>query len=202
MTQAGSLMDKRLSILVIAAPERAAPIVEGLRASGDPQIRISAIGHSLAHCVAAHRPDIVLIHLARPSRGVLEELAMALGATERAVAMFVDRSDAHVTRAAIAAGISAYVVDGLRPERIGPVLDAALARFQILRRLRDDLAAARNALDEHKVIDRAKAVLMKARGIDENAAHALLRKTAMDRGKRLAEIARQVVLTAGLLSSR
>lgn len=196
-------MDKRLSIVVIDPdPERAAPIVDGLREIGDHDIRIISEETGLARHIAECRPDIVLIDLANPSRDVLEELAVASGPTERPVAMFVDRSDEHLTRAAVEAGISAYVVDGLRPERIKPVLDAAVARFHMVQRMRAELAATRAALEERKVIDRAKAVLMKARGIDEEAAYALLRKTAMDQGKRVAEIAQQLVLAAGLLSCR
>jgi response regulator NasT len=114
--------------------------------------------------------------------------------------MFVDRSDEQLTRAAIEAGVSAYVVDGLRPERIKPVLDAAIARFHMFQRMRAELAATKAALEERKIIDRAKAILMKARGIDEEAAYALLRKTAMDQGKRVADIAQQLVLAAGLLT--
>ena len=105
-----------------------------------------------------------------------------------------------LTRAAIEAGVSAYVVDGLRPERIKPVLDAAIARFHMFQRMRAELAATKAALEERKIIDRAKAILMKARGIDEEAAYALLRKTAMDQGKRVADIAQQLVLAAGLLT--
>jgi len=194
-------MDKRLSIVVIEPdPERAAPIVDGLREIGDHDIRIISEETGLARHIAEFRPDIVLIDLANPSRDVLEELALASGPTERPVAMFVDRSDEHLTRAAVEAGISAYVVDGLRPDRIKPILDAAIARFHMFQRMRAELATTRAALEERKVIDRAKAVLMKARGIDEEAAYALLRKTAMDQGKRVAEIAQQLVLAAGLLS--
>lgn len=196
-------MDKRLSIVVIEPdPERAAPIVDGLHEIGDHDIRIISEETGLARHVAECQPDIVLIDLANPSRDILEEMTLASGPTERPVAMFVDRSDENLTRAAVEAGISAYVVDGLRPERIKPVLDAAIARFHMFQRMRTELAATRAALEERKVIDRAKAVLMKARGIDEEAAYALLRKTAMDQGKRVPEIARQLVLAAELLSCR
>ena len=153
----------------------------------------------LARQVASLQPDVVLIDMANPSRDVLEELALASGPSERPVAMFTDSTDEQLTRSAIEAGISAYVVDGLRPERIKPILDAAIARFHIMQRIKAELAATRAALEERKVIDRAKVVLMKVRGIDEEAAYALLRKAAMDQGKRLAEIAEQLVMAAGLL---
>ena len=90
--------------------------------------------------------------------------------------------------------------DGLRPARIKPVLDAAIARFHMVHRMRVELETTRRALEERKVIDRAKGVLMKARGIDEDAAYALLRKTAMDQGRRVADVAQALVTAAGLLS--
>lgn len=193
-------MQKKLLILVVEPdPERAKSIVDGLREAGDHEIRVFAEQTGLARQVGAFRPDVVLIDIANPSRDVLEELALASGPAERTVAMFVDRTDEQMTRSAIEAGVSAYVVDGMRPERIKPILDAAMARFHMLQRMRAELAATRAALEERKIIDRAKAVLMKARGIDEEAAYALLRKTAMDQGKRVADIAQQLVLAAGLL---
>lgn len=196
-------MEKRLSIIIVEPDQdRALPIVDGLRELGDHDIRIIAEETGLARQIAEFRPDVVLIDLANPSRDVLEELALASGPMERPVAMFVDRSDEQLTRAAIEAGVSAYVVDGLRPDRIKPILDAAIARFHMIQRMRTELAATRAALEERKVIDRAKAVLMKARGIDEEAAYALLRKTAMDQGKRVADIAQQLVMAAGLLTCR
>jgi two-component system, response regulator / RNA-binding antiterminator len=142
----------------------------------------------------------VLIDVADPSRDVLEELALVSGPMERPVAMFVDRSDEQTTRAAIEAGVSAYVVDGLQPERIKPILDAAIARFHMFQKMRAELTATKAALEDRKIIDRAKTILMKARGIDEEAAYGLLRKTAMDQKRRVADIAQQLVMAAGLLS--
>lgn len=175
-------------------------IVDGLRASGDHQITVIAEETGLARRIAEGQPDIVLIDVADPSRDVLEELALVSGPLERPVAIFVDRSDAGLTRAAIEAGVSAYVVDGLQPDRIRPILDAAIARFHMFRKMRAELAATRAALEERKIIDRAKAILMKARGIDEEAAYALLRRTAMDQKRRVADIAQQLVMAAGLLT--
>jgi response regulator NasT len=142
----------------------------------------------------------VLIDISNPSRDVLEELAMASAPLERTVAMFVDRSDDSMTRAAIEAGVSAYVVDGLKAERLKPILDAAVVRFNMFQRMRAELAETKRALEERKVIDRAKGLLMKARGIEEDAAYALLRKTAMDQGKRVADVAQALVTAAELLS--
>lgn len=191
----------RLSIIVIERDRaRALRIVDGLSASGDHAITVISEATGLARRIAEQTPDIVLIDVADPSRDVLEELALVSGPMERPVAMFVDRSDEQLTRAAIEAGVSAYVVDGLHPDRIKPILDAAIARFHLFQKMRAELAATRAALEERKIIDRAKAILMKARGIDEEAAYALLRKTAMDQNRRMADIAQQLVMAAGLLT--
>ncbi|HBU15194.1 MAG TPA: two-component system response regulator, partial [Gemmobacter sp.] len=169
------------------------------REAGD--LRITVIGEEsgLARKIAEQRPDLVLIDLRSPSRDVLEELALASGPMDRPVAMFVDRSDTGLTRAAIEAGVSAYVVDGLRPERIRPILDAAIARFHMFSRMRSELAATKAALEERKVIDRAKGLVMRAKGIGEDEAYGLLRKAAMDQGKRLVDVAQAIVTAADLL---
>lgn len=192
---------KPLAIIVVEPDrERALRIVDGLRASGDHEITVISEATGLARRIAELNPDIVLIDVADPSRDVLEDLALVSGPMERPVAMFVDRSDEQMTRAAIEAGVSAYVVDGLQPDRIKPILDAAIARFHMFHKMRAELAATKAALEERKIIDRAKAILMKARGIDEEAAYALLRKTAMDQNRRMADIAQQLVMAAGLLT--
>jgi two-component system, response regulator / RNA-binding antiterminator len=191
----------QLSIIVVERDQdRALKIVDGLMASGDHYVVVIAEESGLGRRIADQKPDIVLIDVANPSRDVLEELALASGPLERPVAMFVDRSDEHLTRAAIEAGMSAYVVDGLQPERIKPILDAAIARFHMFQKMRAELVATKAALEDRKIIDRAKAILMKARGLDEEAAYALLRRTAMDQKRRVADIAQQLVMAAGLLT--
>lgn len=193
-------MIEQLSIVVVEKDrDRALLIVDALREAGD--LRITVIGEEsgLARKIAEQRPDLVLIDLRSPSRDVLEELALASGPMDRPVAMFVDRSDTGLTRAAIEAGVSAYVVDGLRPERIRPILDAAIARFHMFSRMRSELAATKAALEERKVIDRAKGLVMRAKGIGEDQAYGLLRKAAMDQGKRLVDVAQAIVTAADLL---
>jgi response regulator NasT len=117
----------------------------------------------------------------------------------RPIAMFVDRSDTAMIEAAIDAGVSAYVVDGLRKERVKAIVDMAISRFNLFERMRTDLAAARTELADRKVIDRAKGILMKTRRIPEEEAFAMLRKTAMNQGRKLAEVAQSVVTAASLL---
>lgn len=174
-------------------------IVDGLRDAGDFDVMVIAEETGLARRIVARNPDLVLIDAGNPSRDMLEDLALATAPLERPVAMFVDQTDGSLTRAAIEAGMSAYVVDGLRADRIKPILDAAIARFHMLQKMRLELAETRRALEDRKVIDRAKGVLMRARGITEEEAYALLRKTAMDQGRKLAEVATALVMTADLL---
>ena len=194
-------MPDKLSIVVVEPDrERAILIVDSLRAAGEYEISVISEVTGLARLVSSRDPDVVLIDITSPSRDILEDLTLASGPMERPVAMFVDRSDDSLTRSAIEAGVSAYVVDGLRPARIKPILDAAIARFHMFHRMRMELEATKRALEERKVIDRAKGLLMKARGIDEGAAYALLRKTAMDQGRKVADVAEALVTAAGLLS--
>ena len=193
-------MATRLKIIVVEKdPERVRIIVDGLKELGDHDIHVITEESALARRVSEQNPDIVLIDIANPSRDVLEELTLAASPNERPVAMFVDQSDNSVTRAAIEAGVSAYVVGGLRPERIRPILDAAITRFHMFQRMRRELEATKQALEERKTIDRAKGILMRRRGIDEDAAYGLLRKTAMDQGRKLIQVAEALVTASDLL---
>ncbi len=194
-------MPNTLSVIVVEPNrDRALQIVDSLREAGEFDIHVIAEPTSLARQIRDRMPDLVLIDMANPSRDMLEEMALASGPLERPVAMFVDRSDPALSAAAIEAGVSAYVVDGMQPARVKPVLDAAIARFRLFQRMRTELEETKRALEERKVIDRAKGLIMKARGVDEEAAYAILRKAAMDQGKRLADVADALVTAAGLLS--
>lgn len=194
-------MTNRLTIVVVEEDrDRAISIMDALQAGGDFDVHVLGNVSALARRIAALSPDVVLIDAGSPTRDMLEELTLASGPMERPVAMFVSGAAGGLAREAIEAGLSAYVVDGLHPDRLKPVLDAAIARFQMTQQMRRELAETRRALEERKVIDRAKGLLMKARGIDEAAAYALLRKAAMDQGRRVAEVAEAIVTTAGLLS--
>ena len=175
-------------------------IVDSLMEAGDNEIQVISEVSSLARRISERDPDIVLVDVTSPSRDIIEELTLAAAPLDRPVAMFVDRSEDSLTEAAIEAGVSAYVVDDLRPERIRPIVTAAIARFNMFRRVRDELAETKRALEERKVIDRAKGLLMKARGISEDEAYGLLRKTAMDQGRKISEVAQALVTAADLLS--
>lgn len=194
------MIDQPLRVAVVESDrDRALMIVDGLREAGKFEVDVIGDSSGLARRLAEMSPDVVLIDVANPNRDILEELALASGPKERAVAMFVDQSDSQMTRAAIDAGVSAYVVDGLRKERIKPVLDAAIARFQLFARMRIELETTKAALAERKVIDRAKGLLMKARGLSEDEAYALLRKTAMDQSRKVADVAQALVTASDLL---
>jgi two-component system, response regulator / RNA-binding antiterminator len=174
---------------------RAAVIAEGLVASGLSDITVLIERQGLVARLQELSPDVVLIDLANPRRDELEELFAVSRAISRPIAMFVDRADDSSIEAAIDAGVSAYVVDGMKPDRIRSVLDVAIKRFNAFARLRAELDDARGKLAERKTVDAAKALLMKKRGLDEPAAYAALRKAAMDSGRKIGDVA-DALLTA------
>ncbi|MFC7704504.1 ANTAR domain-containing response regulator [Plastorhodobacter daqingensis] len=186
-------------VIVEPDPTRARLVIDSLHPLGH-QVTVISESAGLARRVRDIAPDIVLIDMADPSRDTLEEMALASGPMDRPVAFFVDRTDRDLTQQAIEAGVSAYVIDGLQPDRVAAVMDAAIARFQMFRRMRLELETTRRALEERKLIDRAKGILMKARGISEDEAYALMRRTAMDQGRKVADLAAAIVTAAGLLS--
>jgi response regulator NasT len=144
-------------------------------------------------------PDVILIDLENPSRDVLEQMFQMSRAVKRPVAMFVDQSDSASIQAAVDAGVSAYIVDGLKKERITSILDLCISRFNAFARLQTELDHAKGALEERRIIDRAKGVLMQARKLTEDQAYALLRRTAMNENKKIADIAQSVLTAAELL---
>jgi response regulator NasT len=186
-------------VLVDKNPIRAAILEDGLREAGHVHVvRIDDTSHLLARIYAID-PDVILIDLEEPSRDVLEQMFQVSRAVRRPVAMFVDQSDTASIEAAVDAGVSAYIVGGLHKERIKNILDLCISRFNAFARLQDELDRTRTALEERKVIDRAKGILMKAKKLTEENAYALLRKTAMNENKRIAEVAQSVVTAAELL---
>jgi response regulator NasT len=149
--------------------------------------------------IAAVDPDVILIDLENPSRDTLEQMFQVSRLARRPIAMFVDKSDSATVQAAIDAGVSAYIVDGLRKDRVKPILDVTISRFHAFDRLQSELHAAKSALEDCKVIDQAKAILMKQRKLSEEDAYVLLRRTAMNQNRKIAELARSLVAAAALL---
>jgi response regulator NasT len=192
-------MDASLKIVIVDEnPIRAAILEDGLREAGHVQVvRIEDTTRLLAR-VYAIDPDVILIDLENPSRDVLEQMFQVSRAVKRPVAMFVDQSDKASIEAAVDAGVSAYIVGSLRKERVKNILDLCISRFNAFARLQDELDRTRSALEERKVIDRAKAILMNVKNLSEEAAYALLRKTAMNENKKIAEVAQSVITAAEL----
>lgn len=193
-------MSRPLSILVIDDNQlRASIIEEGLRDAGHAQVDVITEINEVAARIGELAPDVVIIDLENPNRDTLEHFFSLSRALQRPIAMFVDKADPGSIDAAVDAGVSAYVVDGMRKERVKPILDMAISRFRAFARLREELAAARSELEDRKTIDRAKSILMKQRGLSEDEAYALLRKTAMNQNRKIADIARSLVTAADLL---
>ena len=189
-----------LTILVIDENAiRASIIEEGLNEAGHLNVRVINEMQGVARLIETMDPDVIIIDIENPNRDMMEHMFQLTRMISRPIAMFVDRSDTAAIEAAVDAGVSAYVVDGLKKERIKPILDMAVSRFNAFSRLQRELVEARNALEERKVIERAKGILMKMRGLSEEEAFAVLRQTAMNEKKKLADIAQSVVTAAGLL---
>ncbi|WP_210528723.1 ANTAR domain-containing response regulator [Rubellimicrobium arenae] len=194
------MADPLLSILVIDENRARAAIIEaGLREAGHDQVTLVHSMAGIARRIQEAAPDVIVIDLENPNRDMLEDMFQLSRAVRRPVAMFVDRSDSASIAAAVEAGVSAYVVDGLRQERVKPILDMAVSRFNAFARLTRELQEAREELEGRKVVDTAKRLLMKRRNISEDEAYALLRRTAMNKNRKIAEIAQSLVTAADLL---
>ena len=189
-----------LSILVIDENRiRAAVIEAGLRDAGHERVMLIHDVTGIAARIAELEPDVIVIDLENPNRDMLENMFQLSRAVKRPIAMFVDRSDRASIEAAVEAGVSAYIVDGLRQERVKPILDMAVSRFNAFSRMARELEEARGELQSRKQVDKAKRILMQSRGLSEEAAYALLRKTAMNQNRKISEIADSLITAAGLL---
>jgi two-component system, response regulator / RNA-binding antiterminator len=186
-------------VIVDESPIRAAILEEGLREAGYTEVVHISEMQSLLARIYALDPDIIVIDLENPSRDSLEQMFQVSRAVRRPVAMFVDQSDAASIQASVDAGVSAYIVDGLKKERMKPILDLCVSRFNAFARLQDELDRTKNALEERKVIDRAKGILMKLKGLTEEEAYVLMRSTAMREKKKIGEIAQSILTASELL---
>lgn len=179
--------------------ERTAPLRQSLTQAGCEVIAHLSDTANLDEAVRKLQPDIVIIDTDSPSRDTLEHLIVMNQNVPRPIVMCTHDGDSEKIRAATRAGVSAYIVGGLSNERIRPIIDAAIARFEEFKALRAELDEANLKLSERKVIEKAKGLLMKQRSIDEDAAYTLLRSMAMQQNMRLATLAEQVVQAAKLL---
>jgi response regulator NasT len=186
-------------VIIDESPIRAAILEEGLREAGYTEVVQVNEMQSLLARIYSLDPDIIVIDLENPSRDSLEQMFQVSRAVRRPIAMFVDQSDSAMIQASVDAGVSAYIVDGLKKERIKPILDLCVSRFNAFSKLQDELDRTKSALEERKVIDRAKGILMKLKGLTEEEAYVLMRSTAMREKKKIGEIAQSILTASELL---
>jgi len=184
-------------LVVDPDPARAALVAEGLAGVEPLEVRHASVFSEAG--AAAFGPDVIVVASDSPDRDTIESLREATAANPRPVVMFVDRSEPGLAEEAVRAGVSAYVVDGLSAARVRSVLEVAMSRFQLMNGLRQDLEKAKADLASRKTVERAKALLMKERGLDEDAAYRLLRKLSMDTGRPLGAVAADLLAFAGVL---
>ena len=187
--------DERVRSLV----ERSRQLRIGLLENGYNIVAVLPADTFLHERLAQLQPDMIIIDAESEARDSLEHVVMATRDERRPIVLFTNDNDTSNVRAAVAAGVSAYIVAGLSPERIRPILDVAMARFEHEQGLRRELAIAKTELQDRKVIDRAKGLLMQRQGLSEKVAYDKLRKAAMDKGLRLGEVAQRMLDAADLL---
>ncbi len=187
-----------MRVLVIDPdPARAALVAEGLAGVEPLEVRHAAVFREAE--AAAFGPDVIVVASDSPDRDTIESLREATAANPRPVVMFVDRSEPGLAEQAVLAGVSAYVVDGFSTARVRSVLEVAMSRFQLMNQLRQDLDKAKADLASRKTVERAKALLMKERGLEEDAAYRLLRKLSMDTGRPIGAVAADLLAYANVL---
>jgi response regulator NasT len=190
-----------LGILIIDESRIRASVIEaGLRQGGYENLTIVHDVIGIGKKIEDIDPDVIIIDLENSNQDMLESMFQLSRAVKRPIAMFVDRSDKASIEAAVAAGVSAYIVDGLKQDRVKPIVDMAISRFNAFSRMTRELEEARTELENRKLVDRAKGILTKTRGLSEADAYALLRKTAMNQNRKISEIAQSLITAAGLLA--
>jgi len=186
-------------LLVDESPRRSSVLADALRASGCDVLATIPCGVDLYASLDRTDADVIIIDMESPDRDMLEDMHRLTAENPRPIVMFVDDGDPESIRAAVRAGVAGYVVRGVDRERVRSVLDVAMARFEEMQALRDELQRARVSLDERKLVDEAKRLLMTKRGMGEDEAYKALRKMAMTRNMRLVEVARSVLNMVDLL---
>ncbi|MEN3791382.1 ANTAR domain-containing protein [Fulvimarina sp. MAC3] len=193
-------MDAETSILVFDENKVRAAIIEaGLREAGHTRVSTVTEILGLVRRIETLQPDVIVVDLENPNRDQLEHFFQVSRSVKKPMAMFVDRSDTNAIREAVDAGVSAYIVDGLKKERVKPILDMAISRFNAFHRLNRELEEARSQLADRKIIDQAKGILMKAKGVSEPEAYRMLQRSAMNENRRIADVARSLISASRLL---
>lgn len=187
-------------MLVDDTPTRSAILEQALLDQGFSVVCRLSSAQGLIKNVEIHQPDIIIMDLESPDRDTLENMTVLNQHNPKPVIMFSDEGDSQVISQAVQAGVSAYIVDGLNPHRVKPILDVAIARFREYQALRKELQQTQNQLADRKVIDKAKGLLMKTKGLDEEQAYHAMRKMAMDQSKPLVDIAKNILSVMELLT--
>jgi response regulator NasT len=194
------MTNRRLRVMLVDEhPERARELEQSLCQSGHHVAARVAPDMALYQRVQEVQPDVIIIDTDSPSRDILEHICCITHQAPRPIVMFTSDKGTGTIRAAVKAGVSAYIVDGISEHRLQPILEAAIARFEEFHAMRRELAQAKLDLAERKIIERAKGVVMKQCHLDEESAYQAMRKMAMDRNVRMAELARGILAAAELL---
>lgn len=193
-------MSAAMRLLIVDPDEaRRSRLVDALSAFTDAQIRLVRNTLGVVEHVAQFLPDAIIVACDAPARDAIDDLRRVTETNPRPIVMFADRKGGEHAELALRAGVAAYVTDRVSPDRIKDILDIATAQFRVVQELRQDLADAKATLAHRPLIERAKAALMKRRGVDEEEAYTLLRKTAMDQGKPLEVVAAGILNAAKIL---
>jgi response regulator NasT len=188
-------------LLIDRDDERAASLEAALHASGYRVVGRVVSGDDALRRVRELAPDLIIVDVESPDRDTIESMRAVLQDRPRPVVMFVDRDEGTLAEEAIRAGVSSYIVDGLKTLQVKPIIQVAVAQFRHYQALREELDQARTDLKNRKLIERAKGILMEQRGLGEAEAYRALRRLAMEQNKRLAEIAESLVSVADLLKA-
>lgn len=171
-----------------------------LRSAGFERVHLMSDTSDILNSVIKLRPDVVLIEVESPNRDTLEQLTLVRDQQPTAVALITQDEEAQSIKSAVDSGVCAYTADGIAATQVRPVIEIAMATFQNFKRLRGELAEAKAELVNHKKIDRAKSLLMKVRGFSEEEAHRALRKLSMDRKRKLADVAEDILAMSKLFT--
>lgn len=181
-------------LLIDKDSDRAILVKQALEQEGHEVISQRPDATGLTAAVARDEPDMVIIDMDLPDRDTLENMSTMNEHAPRPIVFCANEAGDRATiKAALHAGVSAYVMDGLQPEKVRSIIDSAVAQFESFQALKTELAETRSALEDRKLIERAKGLIMKREGCDEDAAYQVLRKSAMDHSERLAVIAQRVI---------
>lgn len=189
-------------LLIDEDPERAAVLAQALQGKGYALVATLPPRDLSAKRVQEIAPDVIIVDMESPSRDTIDSMRQINADQPRPIVMFVDQSDDTMIQEAMQAGVSAYIIDGMNPRRVKPIIDVAVARFREFQALRDELKKTKATLSERKLIERAKGLLMRERGIGEDEAYAALRKLAMDRQQRLVDVAEALLAFADVLKKK